>query len=126
MTPEQCIQRLARRLGMTDAEFEAWVDWKEALRQFQCAEIRDEEFRRRHLCIDIKEVPDFLNSIDALRPVLATMTRTEKVKLMGILEGAFTTSDIIDYDAFGFSLLNIDPQQLAFAIAEAIGEEKEV
>jgi hypothetical protein len=117
MTPEQCIQRLARRLGYFLKSENGFfrMDHADESETYYCAWQITEE----HAWADAVDT----TSIDALSPVLATMTEEEKKNLSDSLYDKFneTSADCVNYEHW---LLTIDPQQLAFAIAEAMREEK--
>jgi ribosomal protein S17E len=105
MTKEQCIQRLARRLGQ---------QYHKPTKE----EVASGSYYQYE--------PRFLTSIDSLRPVLATMTEEDWKKLINHVAGCMWVDHLRDVgygEDYTKWILTLDPQQLAFAIAEALGEE---
>jgi hypothetical protein len=116
MTNEQCIQRLARRLG--------WDVREVHTRDEVCLATFHNGTPNSHYNPAIEH--ELLNSIDSIRPVLATMTTREKQLMVYILTKPLAEKGEMPTVKADCILLGLtlDPQQLAFAIAEAIGEEK--
>lgn len=116
MTDQEVIETLARRGGWTVGEMAAWIDWKEADRQHQCAEIGDAEWLDRHLRKEVREMPPYLTSRDSIAPVLAGLTDEE----WRLLDLEYFRQFAMGRVNFTKAILTLPPADLARAVAEVL------
>lgn len=126
MTDKEIVERLAKRLGIRTWGRRSDGQWgcDHCCTGDRCD---DPTHLSRETCPHCKGTGAlrllFLHSLDALQPVLATLTVDEAGKIFNLITRDLPLNEGFVAEKFMLKCFTIDPAVLARAVAEAIGEQ---
>lgn len=91
MTNNEQRIAIAEACGWTPVAIDSWIDYTEALHEYQLDEIPVDEFYRRHLRKDPKPPapPDYLNDLNAMHKAEATLSEHDQARYQDVLAFMF-------------------------------------